>query len=129
MQFLAAGQYVFESQPVGRGMARLAAELESQSQIPVAASIENTARSCSSHSLPSTRMSGQDWVCGYPGRSSKDIEDISDSNPGPGLGNPEQPSPSFCQMMRFQARLRCEVQATIMISQPYEGSVVILSCP
>src|SRR6185437_6155728 len=128
MRLQAAGQYGFESQPVGRGMAHLAKGLESQSRIRAAASIENTARSCSSHSLPSTRMWEQDWVCGYPRASSKDIEDISDSNPGPGLGNPEQPSPSFCQMMRFQARLRCEVQATIMISQPYEGSVVILSC-
>src|SRR6185437_2411995 len=108
MQFLAAGQYVFESQPVGRGMARLAAEFESQSQIPASASIKNTARSCSSPSLPQTRKSEHGWVCGYRGRLSNDIEDIFDSNPGPALGTPERPSRFFCPVIRFHPRLSRE---------------------
>ena len=111
MQFPVAGQYLFESQPVVRGTTQLAAELESQSRIRVVASTENTARCCSSHSLPQTRMSGQDWVCGYQKPSSRDTEEGFDSNPGPTLGNPERFSRSFCQAMRSQAQLKREGDA------------------
>src|SRR5581483_948162 len=130
MQFHLAGQYVFESQPPAHGAIHLAVGPESQWQIRGVASIQNTAPSCSSHSLPQIRMLGRDWVCGFRKPSSRDTEDVSDSNPEPTPDSPERSSRSFCPVVRRKRVIGYTLRHSaklFVISHSHQSSVAILA--